>query len=174
MKVCWCEHFYLHSTVVADGDYTPGVYVARFTPGSRKSTVAVNISDDHKLEGYEYFTARLLPTAELRNRNVRIGSRNTATISIVDDEHKVRVSFSPAMYNVSGSEGQVTIRLVASRTLQLEYTVGVVVTGGSSQEMFLFSGSAVGEEVYLCRVCIWNYIISSICLFLDYFNKVFI
>ena len=106
--------------------------MARFTPGSRRPTVAVNISEDPKLEGYEYFTVNLSLTDELRNRNVRIGSRNTATIGIADNEREVSVSFSPAMYTVSESDGQVIIILLASRTLQLEYTVGVVITGGSA------------------------------------------
>ena len=155
MKVCWCEDFCPCSTV-DDGDYTPGGYVARFTPGSGRTTVAINISDDSKLEGNEYFTAHLSLTDELRNRNVRIGSRNTATIVIEDDEREVRVSFFPATYTVSESDGQVTIRLVASRTLQIEYVVNVEITGGTSQRMSQLGGSAAGEEMYLCGVCVWN------------------
>ena len=75
----WCEDLCPCSTV-DNGDYTPGGYVARFTPGSLWTTVAVNISDDSELEGDKYFTARLSLTDKLQNRNVRIGSRNTATI----------------------------------------------------------------------------------------------
>ena len=53
-----------------------------FQPGESTASVSVSIVDDSNIENTEMFTARLTTT----DSNVVIGSDDTATVTILDDD----------------------------------------------------------------------------------------
>ena len=64
-------------------DYEGGVFEVRFTAGSSEAQLTVDINDDAVPEPTETFTARLRRTS---NPGVCVGSDDTATVSIIDDD----------------------------------------------------------------------------------------
>lgn len=69
-------HVTFPQTVLTDQD-TPAPFAESFP-------FSINISDDHILEGLEYFQVHIVETSELIL--VRIGQRNTVNVTILDDE----------------------------------------------------------------------------------------
>ena len=55
-----------------------------FQPGESTASVSVSIVDDSNIENTEMFTARLTTT----DSNVVIGSDDTATVTILDDDRR--------------------------------------------------------------------------------------
>ena len=84
----------------------------------------VPILEDDDLEGLESFVASLSVPDSAGSRGVRAGPRDSATVTIEDNDDLV-VVFDPISYNVSEGDGEVTLTLRASSTASFDYTVQV-------------------------------------------------
>ena len=62
---------------------------------------------------------------------MKAGARDNATVYI-DDDDSVEVVFDPISYNVSESDGEVTLTLRANSTASFDYTVQVDTSDGSA------------------------------------------
>ena len=84
----------------------------------------VPILEDDELEGPESFVANLFIPDSAGSLGVRAGQRDSATVTIEDNDGVV-VVFDPISYNVSEGDGEVTLTLRASSTASFDYTVQV-------------------------------------------------
>ena len=117
---------------VAGLDYTGVVRgTATFRAGETTATVQVPILEDDDLEGPESFIANLSIPDLAGSLGVRAGPRDSATVTIEDNDEVV-VVFDPIAYNVSEGDGEVTLTLRARNTASFDYTVQVDTSDGSA------------------------------------------
>ena len=81
-------HVELSSHNTGGEDYTSGPYELTFIAGSAEAELKVDITDDDIAEGAEEFTAKLQIPPNTSPKCIVVGSQDTATISIIDDEGK--------------------------------------------------------------------------------------
>ena len=91
----------------------------------------VPILEDDELEGLESFIANLSIPDSASSLGVLAGPRDSATVTIEDNDGVV-VVFDPITYNVSEGDGEVTLTLRASSTASFDYTVLVDTSDGSA------------------------------------------
>ena len=115
-------------------------FSATFDSGESSAIVLIPIRDDSVLERLESFFAGLSIPGPAASLGVKVGARDNATVYI-DDNDSVEVVFDPISYNVSESDGKVTLTLRANSTASFDYTVQVDTS----------DGSATGE------ICAWFY-----------------
>ena len=68
-------------------DYTSGPYTVTFPAGQTNATFNVPINDDNILEGNENFMLTI--NSSLLPDDVLLGDPNQATVTIMDDDHKL-------------------------------------------------------------------------------------
>ena len=91
----------------------------------------IPILEDDDLEGPESFVANLSIPDLAVSLGVLAGPRDSATVTIEDNDGVV-VVFDPIAYNVSEGDGEVTLTLRASSTASFDYTVLVDTSDGSA------------------------------------------
>ena len=121
------------SSYPAGDDYLIGVapFTATFASGESSATVLIPIRDDTVVEELESFFAGLSIPGPAASLGVKAGARDNATVYI-DDDDSLEVVFDPISYNVSESDGEVTLTLRASSTASFDYTVQVDTSDGSA------------------------------------------
>jgi uncharacterized protein with FMN-binding domain len=117
-------------TATSGEDYDGGEFEVLFTAGTSEAQLKVNITDDAIPEPTETFTARLRSTSNL---GVSVGSDDTATVSIIDDDEEITVEFEKIKYNVSESVGFAVLTLVSSSPSSTEYSVDITTQDGSAR-----------------------------------------
>ena len=115
----------------AGQDYTGGSYTATFLAGQTTASVSIPITEDTTAELTEDFSAVLTIPATAASQGITKGAADTATIAIIDND-PVEVVFNPTQYNVSESDGVVTLTLNADKSASFEYTVEVVTQDGTA------------------------------------------
>ena len=101
----------------AGTDYIATGGTLTFAPGQTSRTFGVPILDDGIGEPDERIRLRL----HNPNQNVRPGTRDTAILTIMDDEPRVR--FSATSYTVAENTGTATVEVVLSKPYHEEVTV---------------------------------------------------
>ncbi len=101
----------------AGTDYIATGGTLTFAPGQTSRTFGVPILDDSIGEPNERIRLRL----HNPNQNVRPGTRDTAILTIMDDEPRVR--FSATSYTVAENAGTATVEVVLSKPYHEEVTV---------------------------------------------------
>ena len=80
--VCTCILF----TCVGGDDYTSGGYEVTFPAGSSTAQLTIDITDDNITELTESFTASLSVSQSVSDLGVSVGSDDTATVNIEDND----------------------------------------------------------------------------------------
>ncbi|MEO8033741.1 MAG: Calx-beta domain-containing protein [Acidobacteriota bacterium] len=93
-------------TAGAGTDFTTTSGTVTFGPGETLKTIAVPILDDSVSEPAETFYVTFSSTSN--------GTTGTSTVTILDDEPAIRLSFASAQYSVIENQGGVTIDVVRS------------------------------------------------------------
>ena len=104
--------------------------IATFPAGATEAFVNVDIIDNVFPEEDEQFKASIsgisIPDS------VQVGANSEATVTILDNEPEIFVSFSPVVYNYSEADGVATLTLVASTPAQVDYDVYVDTRDGTA------------------------------------------
>ena len=77
---------YLLSTATGGDDYTSGGYEVTFPAGSSTAQLTIDITDDDIAELTESFTAHLSVSQSVSDLGVSVGSDDTATVNIEDND----------------------------------------------------------------------------------------
>ena len=85
-KLYVCRHRYLASTATGGVDYTSGGYEVTFPAGSSTAELTINITNDNMSEPTKRFRARLSVSQSVSDLGVSVGSDDTATINIEDND----------------------------------------------------------------------------------------
>ena len=105
--------------------------IAAFAEGATEVFVEVDIIDDFFLERDEQFKARISIPGSAPD-TVQVGANNEATVTIVDNEQEISVSFNPVVYNYNEADGVATLTLVASAPVEVDYEVYVDTRDGTA------------------------------------------
>ena len=105
--------------------------IATFAAGATEAFADVGIVDNFLLEDDEQFFARISSLGSPPD-TVQVGANNEATVTIVDNEPEISVSFNPVAYNYSEADGVATLILVASAPAQVDYEVYVDTRDGTA------------------------------------------
>ena len=81
-----CRHRYLSFTPTGGVDYTSGGYEVTFPAGSSTAQLTINITNDDMSEPTKRFTARLSVSQSVSDLGVSLGSDDTATVDIEDND----------------------------------------------------------------------------------------
>ena len=119
-----------HTT--APDDYLGGQADYTVKAGETKVLINTTIMDDDVLEGDENFLYDLTLPMATSDRGIMLGSDTVANTTILDDEGRITVTFSPTTYEVSEEAGNVTLILMSSGFASGEYTVYVDTRDGSA------------------------------------------
>jgi len=122
-----------------DYAYTPGTLT--FPPGVKTRTFTVAITDDVLPEAPETVIFRLSNAT-----GATIGTSNTATVTIVDNEPQVR--FAAAIYTVSETSPGLTIAVRRTGSTNDTVTVNYAVTGGTATNGQDYSVSGGGSLTF--------------------------
>ena len=132
-------HSYTYSAIhtVADDYLTDSgsrEMMATIAAGTKEAFVEVEIIKGLFLEENEQFKASILgifiPGGP--SGSVQVGANSEATVTILDNEPEISVSFSPVVYNYSEADGVATLTLVASTPAQVDYDVYVDTRDGTA------------------------------------------
>ena len=139
MYKCWKQDNLTHiqnvfaiHTVTEDYGTASGSrqVIATFPAGATEAFVNVDIIDNFFPEEDEQFKASIsgisIPDS------VQVGANSEATVTILDNEPEIFVSFSPVVYNYSEADGVATLTLVASTPAQVDYDVYVDTRDGTA------------------------------------------
>ncbi|MCL1470075.1 Calx-beta domain-containing protein, partial [Argonema antarcticum] len=119
-----------NGTATGGTDFTATTQTINFAANETTKTVVVPISEDSLVEGNENLTLTLAnPSA-----NTAIGTQNTATLEIIDNDSSIQ--FSQANYQVNEDGTIVGIAITLNRT--------GVTTGTSNIDVQLANGTATG------------------------------
>ena len=116
-----------------DGDCESDSYSMVFQPGYTSAELRIPILDDSLgVEGTEVFLATLLIPASSVYLGASVGSVDSATVSILDDDN-VTVQFSVSEYEVSESAGEVTLYISIDTPGAVNYTLLVYLSRGTAE-----------------------------------------
>ncbi|MBD2460261.1 PD40 domain-containing protein [Oscillatoria sp. FACHB-1407] len=112
-----------NGTAIAPNDYDPDAVVVSFANGETSKTVTIPITNDNAVEGNETINLTLSnPTG-----GATLGSRTTATLTVVDDETPGTLAFSSATYSVN-ENGTAVNAITIARTGGSDGVVSVTLT----------------------------------------------
>ena len=108
--------------------------IATLAAGSTETFIKIYIFEDFLLEGDEHFKASIsgISISGSPSDTVQVGANDEATVTIVDNEPEISVSFNPVVYNYSEADGVATLTLVASEPAQVDYEVYVDTRDGTA------------------------------------------
>ena len=103
-----------------------------FQPGETSAELRIPILDESLgVEGTEDFLANLSIPASSVYLGVSVGSVDSVTVSILDDDN-VTVEFSVSEYEVSESAGEVTLYISSDTPGAVSYTLLVYLSNGTA------------------------------------------
>ena len=105
--------------------------IATLAAGATETFIEVEIVDDFFFEDDEQFNVRISISGNLPD-TVQVGANNESTVTIVDNEQEISISFSPVAYNYSEADGVANLTLVASAPAQVDYEVYVDTRDGTA------------------------------------------
>jgi Ca2+-binding RTX toxin-like protein len=121
------EAFNPRANITTSTDYANAQILVAFNAGETTKTFAIPLNPDYLIEGNETLQLSLAnPT-----NSVTLGSQNTSTLTIVDDDTSIGFTNSAYRLNEDGT-GSNVITIQRSGNLNLSTSVNFNVTGGSA------------------------------------------
>ena len=117
-----------NGTATAGTDYTATSGTLTFGPGVISQDIQVPIFDDGLYENAETFTV----TLDTPSTGTSLGTQDTATVTIIENDPPPTVQFSASNYNVNEDAGTVTLTVTKTGSTALSCTVDYATSDGTA------------------------------------------
>ena len=131
-----------NGSALAGSDYTTKSGTLTFNPGVTSQTISVPIQNDAAQETDETFTVKLSNAS-----GVTLGSPDTATVTIVDNDTPPSVMFDSATYTIAENGGSALVNVVLSAAFDSAVSVNYA-TGDNTAVAGLDYQSASGTLTF--------------------------